>query len=126
MTVKEALLESPKVTALLGEWFLNKMLEAIKKDSVPEDFVENVRASGAPLENIIPLIEMNPASVFVFFDSQGVFILPTRGGNKFSATVNAVSIEKEFENRRDAEEKGLIKGIQELELILEQDEHTQG
>lgn len=127
MTIEEALKSNPKTTALLGEWFLSKMLESVKDENVPVDFAENVRAAGAPLSKIIPLIHMNPNNVFPFFDEQGVYILPTRGGATFSATVNAVSISGEYEKRVDAERQGFIRGIEELELIInEKNEYTEG
>ena len=39
MDMKQLLEDHPKTAIVIKQWFLNKMLESIKDENVPEDFL---------------------------------------------------------------------------------------
>ena len=69
------LLENNPLTAtLIREWFLEKMIESFKDETVPEDFKEMMRAQGIDNDKVGTLIDVNPRMLFDVFDENDVII----------------------------------------------------
>ena len=74
MKASELLETYPKATTVIKEWYLEKMLESLNNDSLPEDFKEHVRNEGVDDDKIIAVIEAGPRALFDVFDENEIYI----------------------------------------------------
>jgi hypothetical protein len=69
------LLESyPKAGQVVKQWFLEKMLEGLKDENLPEDFKKYVREHDIDDDKIGKLIDSSPRALFDVFDENDVYI----------------------------------------------------
>jgi hypothetical protein len=74
MKASELLETYPKAAIVVKQWYLEKMLESLNTDSLPEDFKEHVRKEGVDDDKIATIIEAGPRALFDVFDENGIFI----------------------------------------------------
>lgn len=74
MTILELLDSYPKAAIVIKQWFLDRMLESLNTDSLPEEFKEYVRQQGIDNDKIANMIEGNPRTLFTPFDFQKVYV----------------------------------------------------
>jgi hypothetical protein len=74
MTTLELLKEYPETTKLIQAWYLDKMLESFKDESVPEDFKEMMKATPIDEDKISKMIDGAPRLLFDFFDEHELYI----------------------------------------------------
>ena len=74
MKMLELLKEHPKTAIVIKQWFLEKMLESLKDESLPEDFKDYVRQQGIDDEKIAGMIENSPRSLFDIFDEHKIHV----------------------------------------------------
>jgi hypothetical protein len=74
MNTLELLNNYPHTTEVVREWFMNKMVESFKDETVPEDFKKFMRQQGVPNDRLVKLIGTNPRNLFDIFDDNGLFI----------------------------------------------------
>ena len=70
----ELLKEHPETTKLIQAWYLDKMLESFKDESVPEDFKEMMRATPIDEDKISKMIDGAPRLLFDFFDEHELYV----------------------------------------------------
>ena len=70
----ELLKEHPETTKLIQAWYLDKMLESFKDESVPSDFKEMMRATPIDEDKISKMIDGAPRLLFDFFDEHELYI----------------------------------------------------
>mgnify|MGYP006268620273 CR=1 FL=1 len=70
----ELLNDHPKAAVVIKQWFLEKMLEGLKDENLPEDFKNYVRQQDITNDKIGALIDANPRALFDVFDSHKIFI----------------------------------------------------
>ncbi len=64
----------PKTANVIKQWYLSKLLEELKDQSLPEDFKQHVREQGLDDVTIIRMVSASPRSLFDLFDSYKVLI----------------------------------------------------
>jgi hypothetical protein len=74
MTTLELLKEYPETTKLIQAWYLDKMLESFKDESVPDDFKEMMRATPIDEDKISKMIDGAPRLLFDFFDEHELYV----------------------------------------------------
>jgi len=110
------------VTKALQTWFTERMKKAVA-DSNNEEWMEHFIQSEISVEKLAPVIELNPRSLFDFFDEHQVYILPTMNEEEeFSATINSKKIINCYFTRIEAETEAVIRAFPLLELNLDTDE----
>ena len=87
MTTLELLEQNPHTTLLIKAWYMEKMLESFKDDSVPDDFKEMMRAQPIDDDKIAKMIDGAPRLLFDFFDENNV-IIQINTGKVFSYSIN--------------------------------------
>jgi hypothetical protein len=130
------LLENNPLTAtLIREWFLEKMIESFKDETVPEDFKEMMRAQGIDNDKVGTLIDVNPRMLFDVFDDNSIKIHIAVGSdvssNNFSfyilsdvVKINASQGESvkgltnDFKTRKETEIKAIEYAFELLEIKL--------
>jgi hypothetical protein len=121
MKMLELLKEHPKTAIVIKQWFLDKMLESLKDESLPEDFKEYVRQQGIDDEKISNMVETSPRSLFDVFDDHKVFIQINvySSSSSFSYLINEGDVVSGgWTNRKEAELAAIIQAFKLLEEKL--------
>ena len=119
MKMLELLKEHPKTAIVIKQWFLEKMLESLKDESLPEDFKEYVRQQGIDDEKIANMVEASPRSLFDVFDDHKVFIQINVYSSSFSYFINEGDvISGGWTERKEAELSAIIQAFKILEEKL--------
>ena len=99
----ELLDEYPKAAIVIKQWYLDKMLESLKDEDLPEDFKEHVRQQGITNENVSKMLEGMPRALFDVFDGQKV-VIQINTFPSFSYSINEGDvISGSWETRKEAE-----------------------
>ena len=118
MTTLELLETYPKAAVIVKSWFLEKMLDSLKDNTIPDEFKEYVRQQGIEDEKVAKILGDNPRSLFDVFDANQLYIkidIFIGETAKFSWSVNAVEGSSSFStSRRDAEKDAVTKAFQML------------
>jgi hypothetical protein len=118
--MKKILDNNPLVTAALQLWFTKKMESAVAEAKMSKELKDSFSKTVVSVEKLAPIIEVNPRSLFDFFDENHVYILPIMDGDRFSATVNGeqLLIRGFVATRILAENRAVVKAFPILEEIL--------
>lgn len=104
MKVLEMLETYPKSAIVVKQWFLEKMLESLNDDSLPEDFKEHVRSMGIDNDKVAGMVEHSPRALFDVFDEHKIFIQINVNTPYFSYSINGGDvISGSWDLRKDAE-----------------------
>jgi hypothetical protein len=74
MKMLELLNDHPKTAIVVKQWMLNKLIDSLKDDSLPEDFKEIVRRQGIDNEKVANMVENSSRSLFDVFDEHKIYI----------------------------------------------------
>lgn len=124
--MKELIEKYPKATDIIVKHFLEKLLESLKDDRLPEDFKDSVRERGVKPDTILTLVEEAPRQLFDVFDENEIYIdvsvhqviSPTSKLVKFSFQIPGVVVDdlEYFDNRISCERKA----VEEAYKLLDQ------
>lgn len=128
MTTLELLEKYPKAAVKVREWFLEKMLDNLKKDDgVPEEFKDYVRQQGIDDERVAKILGANPRTLFDVFDANQVYInvdvfVNTDRSAKFNWSINLGNAEGYYRkkdsdlyaSRTEAEKEAVNKAFEIL------------
>jgi len=120
--MKELLENNMLVTKALQKWFTARMRKAVQmvKD---ENWIEQFVKEEISLERLVPVLSLNPRSLFDFFDEHQVYIIPTETRGYFSAMINGKPINDEhYSLRLDVEIKAVELAFPILQKKLENNE----
>jgi hypothetical protein len=122
--MKKLLDDNPLVTAALQLWFTNRMKEAVADGKMSDELKQSFLSTVISVEKLAPIIEVNPRSLFDFFDENEIYILPIMENHRFSATVNGqgLFLRGFVSTRMEAENKAVIQAFPVLEAKLSPDE----
>jgi len=107
----------PKACEIIKQWFLERMLESFKDETVPEDFKEHIRKQGIETDKVIKIIGSNPRSLFQVLDDNNLFIeirINMEEGPEFSWGVNGNKVDDWYSTRVEAEMKAVIECLKLL------------
>ena len=114
----ELLKNYSETNKLIKDWYLNKMLESFKDESVPEYFKEMMRATPIDDDKISKMIDGSPRLLFDFFDENEVIIQinASNMGKVFSYSINEGEvIAGGWSERKDAEYAAITQAFEVLE-----------
>lgn len=119
MDMKQLLEDHPKTATVLKQWLLEKMLNGLKDDRLPEDFKEMVRKEGITDDKVVGILENSPRSMFDLFDNHKVFItiIPVRE-QSYGAKINDVDYQDRFSERIHADGFAVLEAFKILEAKL--------
>jgi len=105
----------PKAAVKIKEWFLEKMLDNLKKtdDTVPEEFKDYVRQQGIDDDKVAKILGANPRTLFDVFDENQLYIkmdifVSKDGIAKFGWSINAEQGPSSFYTSRIEAEKDAV------------------
>ena len=119
MNASNLLEQHPKVAAIIKAYYLDKLLNSLNTDAIPDDYKEFVIARGVPIESLLAIIDNVPRDLFDVLDSQKVYIetsVDTDGVFwwKIGDTQSVIGWEK----RKDAEREAIEEAFKILEEKL--------
>ena len=87
------LLEShPASTEIIRAWFMERMIESLQDENVPDEFKNFMREQGIQNDKLATMIDANPRMLFDVFDENGIIIyfmiFSSPEGVKFSGAIH--------------------------------------
>ena len=110
----ELLTNYAETTKLIQAWYMEKMLESFKDESVPDDFKEMMRATPIDDDKISKMIDGAPRLLFDFFDENDIIIETVHNGGKWWYSINGASTPNFFSSRKEAEYGSIEEAFQSL------------
>lgn len=130
MTISELLENYPYATEAVREWFMAKMMESFKDESVPADFKEFMRKQGVPNDRIVTLVQDNARIFFDAFDDNGVIINVVCTENGFTWNVGDVKNVQFYKHRKDAEQAAVERAFiildEKLNILISETKNDEG
>jgi hypothetical protein len=119
MKMLELLNDHPKSAIVVKQWMLNKLIDSLKDESLPEDFKEIVRKQGIDNDKVANMISGSPRSAFDVFDDHKVYvetIVDELGG--FWWNIGEIKSTVGYEYRKNCDEAAIIEAFKLLEEKL--------
>lgn len=115
----ELLENHPKTAIVIKQWLLDKLLESLKDDSLPEDFKQHVREQGIDNDRVDKILTGSPRSLFDVFDDHKLYIQVT-GDNQtgWSWEVDSSVENSVCPSRKEAELAAIVESFKLLETKL--------
>lgn len=118
MTGIELLQTYDKAALVIKQFYLDKLLESLKTDELPENYREFVKAQSLDNETIAKFIDVTPRMLFDVLDEHKVYIeiTPILGANPFwiYAIDGVAGPNNVHKTRIDAEKEAIEKAIEIL------------
>ena len=119
----ELLEQNPESAKLICSYYLEKMLESLNDNSLPEDFKDHIRNQGIDNGKIGSIIESNPRNLLDFFDNHNMYINVTSfsdGSFSYSiiADIGTSGTSEVYKTRKEADKNAVEMAIKQLESSL--------
>lgn len=125
MITTAILTNNPFAKKVIMNWFMEKMIESFKDQSVPQEMVDYMRENGISDERLIDALNINPRMLFDVLDKNDVFVqVNVNFQNKtFSYNINdGEIISGGFNNRKDCEMHAIVAAIVQLNKNVQPEE----
>ena len=107
----------PKAAVVVKQWYLEKMLESLNNDALPEDFKEHVRKEGVDDDKIATIIDAGPRALFDVFDENHIYIQINVNAPYFSYSINDEdAVIGSWESRKEAERAAIEQAFELLNI----------
>jgi hypothetical protein len=120
----------PYATDVVRQWFMDKMIESFKDQSVPQDFKDFMRKQGIPNENIVKILDGNSRALFDVFDDNNLIINVIYTEQGFTWDVEDVKSVQYYASRKDAEYAAVERAFQildeKLNIIISETPNNEG
>lgn len=104
MTGLELLEKHPYTAEVVKAWFVEKMIESLKTEDVPDDFKNFMREQGVEYDKLAVMIDANPRMLLDVFDDNDVIIIIKYHDNfGFTWAVEEVDEQSFYKTRKEAE-----------------------
>ena len=99
----------PQAAKEVVAFYLDKLLDSLKTESVPEDFKQYVRQQGVDNNTIAKIVENSPRMLFDVFDAYELFVETMYMENAFHYTVSngteiVASNSKNYNTRKECDQ----------------------
>lgn len=99
----------PEAAKEVVAFYLDKLLDSLKTESVPEDFKEYVRQQGVDNNTIVKIVENSPRMLFDVFDTYELFVETMYMENAFHYTISngteiVTSNSKNYNTRKECDQ----------------------
>ena len=125
MNSRKLLEKNPLSANVIKEWFLNKLLESIKRDdTVPQDFKDYVLAEGINNDKVAIFIDSSPRGLFDLFDEYNIVIETLLYPNReFTIKIGNEATTNSWKTRKEAEIFAIEAAFELLEQQLKEKEN---
>lgn len=109
--MKKTLSKYPIISEEFKQFFLQKILDSIKDDGVPQEFKEHLIEVGVTNDMLQQYFNSNARLFFDFFDEKDLIILITNIQGDFSYEINGEPSCETFEDRLSAEKAAILDAV---------------
>ena len=96
--------KNPASTEIVRAWFLEKMIESLKDENVPDEFKNFMREQGIDNEKLSIMIDANPRMLFDVFDANDIIIETSLYPNgEFTIKIGNQATTNSWKTRKEAE-----------------------
>lgn len=121
----ELLEKYPLAASVIRNWFIGKMVEQLRDESIDEEFKQYMRDQGVDNERMGTLIDLNPRMLFDVFDENKVFIeIFLYPDDTFTCKIGNQATTDSWSTRKEAEAFGAEVAFEILEKQLTPKEET--
>jgi hypothetical protein len=110
----ELLEKYPEASKVIVSYYLEKMLEGLNDDKLPENFKDFVRAQGVDNDKIAKILEASPRNLFDVFDSYGFYAEISYSEGAFHYVINNYSKVGPYSSRKECDAAAVTVMIQLL------------
>ena len=104
MTGLELLEKHPYTAEVVKAWFVEKMIESLKTEDVPDDFKNFMREQGVEYDKLAVMIDANPRMLLDVFDDNDVVIETSLYPNgEFTIKIGNQATTNSWKTRKEAE-----------------------
>ncbi len=127
----DKLLETyPYATDAVREWFMGKMIESFKDQSVPAEFKEYMRQQGISNDRLSKILSDNPRVLFDVFDDNNLIINIVHTDQGFTWDVGDVKNIQYYPSRKEAELAAVERTFrildERLNIIISETKNNEG
>ena len=115
MNMTELLKEHPKAAIVVKQWLLDKLLEGLKDDNLPEEFKEYARQEGITDDKVVGILQGSPRAMFDVFDSHKVYVDISCLNDKFLWGINNDMNNAAYNTRLEADGAAIVEAFKLLE-----------
>ena len=113
----------PRAAKEVVDFYLEKLLESLKTESVPEDFKEYVRQQGVDNKTIVKIVENSPRMLFDVFDAYEIVVETMYMENTFHYTISdgteiVTSNTKKYNTRKECDQAAVEEAFKLLDENL--------
>lgn len=102
--MKNLLENYPKTASIVKAWLLERLLDSLNTDNVPDDFKEYARQTGIEDNHVAGILENSPSSLYELFDQHNILItIDALQMDLFNVKINGVNDGNKFSSRMDAD-----------------------
>ena len=125
MNSRKLLEKNPLSANVIKEWFLNKLVESVKRDdTVPQDFKDYVLAEGINNDKVAIFIDSSPRGLFDLFDEYDIVIETLLYPNReFTIKIGNEATTNSWKTRKEAEIFAIEAAFELLEQQLKEKEN---
>lgn len=114
MTMLELLNEYPNSAKIVKQWLLDRMLEGLKDENLPEGFKEYVRQQSIDDDKVKDILESNPRALLDVFDENEIYVNVTWTEDSFWWAVNSAVYQDKYPTRLEAEKAAIAEAFKLL------------
>lgn len=123
MSALELLEKYDKASLVVKQYYLDKLLESLKSEELPDYYKEFIKAQDFGNEDIAKMINSNPRNLFDVFDNHKIYInITSFSDGSFSYSIMgdiaAVGSSEMFKSRVEAEKKVIEEAFEMLNKKL--------
>lgn len=115
----ELLEKYPLTAKVVREWFLERMIESLNDENVPDEFKDYMREQGVENDKLSKMIDVNPRMLLDVFDENDIIIetLLYHHG-EFTIIIGKQGTDKSWKTRKEAEMFAIEAAFEMLETKL--------
>ena len=122
MTGIDLLEKYPHSAKAIQAWFLEKLLNSLKDESVDDNLRDYMRKKGVEMDKVGEIIELNPHSLFEIFDENDIIIEISHHPNTGFTWRIEDDFKDGFDSRPKAERAAMEEAIKLLDEKLKNNE----
>lgn len=104
MKAIELLEKHPHTAEVIRAWFLEKMIESLKTEDVPDEFKDFMREQGVDYDKLAVMIDANPRMLLDVFDENDIVIETSLYPNgEFTIKIGNQATTNSWKTRKEAE-----------------------
>lgn len=121
----ELLEKNPLSAEIVRAWFMERMIESLKDENVPDEFKDYMREQGIDNDKLGTMIDINPRMLLDVFDANDIIIETSLYPNgEFTIKIGNEATTNSWKTRKEAELFAIDAAFEILEKQLTLKEKT--